>query len=102
MPPINFYQIPQLPQLAGLQQGIQQIQIQPTPILMHGLNDKAFLCIPGIREYHNHPAHTDNPWLNHRTRGEGKLSFILDQLFNHCIPYISGFNMQVTFNLKQF
>jgi hypothetical protein len=98
---VGFFQVVnQTQQIQGLP---QQFQMQvPNQILMQGLNDRPFLCIPGIREYHNHPAHTDNPWLNHRTRGEGKLFFVLSQLYNHCIPHITGFNMQVNFSLKQF
>lgn len=101
---IQFFQVSnqaqqiQVPWLPG---GIQQIQ-QRVPILMLGLNERPFLCIPGVREYHEHPAHTDNPWLNYRTRGEGKLLFLLDQLYNHCIPYITGFNINFLFSLKQF
>lgn len=99
---LGFFQlINQEIQIPGMQVGMQQIQ-QRNPILMVGLNNRPFLCIPGVREYHNHPAHTDNPWLNYRTLGEGKLLFLLDQLYNHCIPYISGFNLSFQFNLKQF
>lgn len=104
---IGFFQVTnqeiQIPgiQLPGMPNGLQQIQ-QRNPILMIGLNDRPFLCIPGVREYHNHPAHTDNPWLNYRTLGEGRLLFLLDQLYNHSIPYFTGFNMSVQFHLKQF
>lgn len=100
---IGFFQIiKQSIQLPGMPVGEPQQIEQRNPILMMGLNERPFLCIPGVREYHNHPAHTDNPWLNYRTRGEGKLLFILDQLYNHCIPYLTGFNLNFTFSLKQF
>lgn len=102
---VGFFQIiNQALQIQGLQGQIQQIpQIQQrNSILMIGHNDLPFLCIPGVREYHNHPAHTDNPWLNYRTKGEGKLLFLLDQLYNHCIPYVTGFNLNFQFSIKQF
>lgn len=99
---LGFFQVNQQ-QPQQIQLGPQGLQIAgPNPILMIGKENKPFLCIPGVREYHDHPAHTDNPWLNYRGKGEGKLTFLLDQLFNHSIPYISGFNMSVQFNLKQF
>lgn len=88
-------------QIPGAQAAKPQFQ-QVNAILMIGLNERPFLCIPGVREYHDHPAHTNNPWLNYRTKGEGKLLFLLDQLYNHCIPYITGFNVNFTFNIKQF
>ncbi len=76
---------------------------QAQPILMSGVNERPFFCIPGVREYHNHPAHTGNPWLLHRTKGEGKLAFLLDQLYIHSIPFIKqyGLNFNVTVN-QQF
>ncbi|MCR5876885.1 hypothetical protein LRS10_23640 [Phenylobacterium sp. J426] len=40
----------------------------------------AFLCLPGVREYHEHPAHTGDSWLLHRGRGEGGLLFLVDKI----------------------
>ena len=100
---IGFFQIiTQMQQIQG-PLGIQQIPIQQRlPILMIGLEDKPFLCIPGVREYHNHPAHTGNAWLLYRTRGEGKLSFLIEQLYSNCIPHITNFNFTFDVHLKQF
>ena len=36
----------------------------------HGPDQIPFLCLPGVREYHDHPAHTGDSWLLHRTKGE--------------------------------
>jgi hypothetical protein len=49
-------------------------------IQAHKPHNIPFLCLPGIREYHNHPFHTNDPWLAHRTSGEGTLGYIVDQL----------------------
>jgi hypothetical protein len=55
-----------------------------------------FLCIPGIREYHNHPAHTGDSWLLHRMKGgEGTMGFILDKLYEYGIVSLSAFKMQI-------
>ncbi|WP_317898931.1 putative metal-binding protein [Aurantibacillus circumpalustris] len=60
-----------------------------------------FLCIPGIHEYHNHPAHSGDSWFLHRTKGEGKLIFILDQLYNHSIKTVKDYQYIVqTTNMK--
>src|SRR3990170_4344879 len=48
-----------------------------------------FICIPGIREYHIHPAHTGDFWLLHRKKGgEGTLGFIIDKLYEYGISAI--------------
>lgn len=47
----------------------------------HEPDDIPFLCLPGIREYHDHPAHTGDSWLLHRRSGEGSLHFILEQIW---------------------
>lgn len=78
-------------------------QYQPFDILQGTAEMEPFICIPGIREYHHHPRHTGDSWLLYRGRGEGKLGFILDQLYSHSIIYISGFSvsMVVGFNVLQ-
>ncbi len=42
-----------------------------------------FLCHPGVREYHGHPAHSGDDWLLHRGRGEGTLTRLVDLLFQY-------------------
>ncbi|MBS4064042.1 MAG: hypothetical protein KGZ74_05755 [Chitinophagaceae bacterium] len=49
-----------------------------------------FVCIPGIREYHEHPAHSNDPWLSHRRKGEGTLGFIIDQLHKYGSEPLNG------------
>jgi hypothetical protein len=49
-----------------------------------------FVCIPGIREYHEHPAHSNDPWLSRRGKGEGTLGFILDQLHKYGTEPLNG------------
>jgi hypothetical protein len=53
-----------------------------------------FICIPGIREYHEHPAHTGDLWLLHRKKGgEGTLGFILDKMYTYGIAGISNYTV---------
>lgn len=49
-------------------------------LITHGPDELPFLCLPGVREYHEHPAHTGDDWLLHRDRGEGTLYFLLEKL----------------------
>lgn len=66
------------------------LQAEPVPDAV------PFLCIPGVREYHNHPAHTGDSWLLHRkVAGEGTLGFIVDKLFNYGISPLNGYNIQI-------
>jgi hypothetical protein len=55
-----------------------------------------FLCIPGIREYHSHPAHTGDSWLLHRKlSGEGSLGFIIEKLFEYGAAPINSYQIQL-------
>jgi Predicted metal binding domain len=64
--------------------------------LLQGIGDIVpFFCIPGIKEYHDHPAHSGDPWFLYRTKGEGSLLFILDQLYNSSIPSAKEYNLNV-------
>lgn len=57
-----------------------------------------FICLPGIREYHIHPAHTGDHWLLHRGKnGTGTLGFIIDKLYDYGISAIQSY--QLTLNL---
>lgn len=70
------------------------------PLMQAHENDQIpFLCIPGVREYHEHPAHTGDSWLAHRGKGEGTLNFILTQLDKYGVsPIISmHHNLQPVF-----
>ncbi|HEY6183485.1 MAG TPA: putative metal-binding protein [Terriglobales bacterium] len=58
-----------------------------------------FLCIPGVREYHENPAHTGDSWLRRRGTGEGTLFFILEQIAKYGTDPISG--LQVEFGITQ-
>jgi len=84
------------------------VQIQQQDLLQGSENEIPFFCIPGIKEYHDHPAHTGDAWLLYRKRGEGRLGFILDQLYSYSTPtvksyginYVIGFNQQIEFPSK--
>jgi hypothetical protein len=40
-----------------------------------------FLCIPGVREYHQHPAHSGDAWELHRAAGAGKMCRIVEIIY---------------------
>lgn len=78
-------------------EGVIQIQ----PMMQPGYTPDAlpFLCLPGIREYHDNPAHTGDSWLQRRGKGEGTLIFILEQIAKYGADQINTF--QVDFGVTQ-
>lgn len=68
----------------------------------HDPEDVPFLCLPGIREYHEHPAHSGDPWLLHRRNGECSLLFVVDQLFKYGVAGITGFQVGIQVNIQGF
>ena len=69
----------------------QQIEIDRY-MQWHTPDEIPFLCHPGIREYHAHPAHTGDDWLLHRGR-EGNLARIVDLLFQFGSSKVVGFQV---------
>jgi hypothetical protein len=61
-------------------------------------NEIPFLCIPGVREYHENPGHTGDSWLLHRKSPEGTLFFIIEQLLKYGVDPIHSYDvgMKVT------
>ncbi len=62
-------------------------------MVWHQPGEVPFLCHPGVREYHAHPAHTGDDWLMHRRSGEGTLSRIVELLFQYGSSKMVGFNI---------
>jgi len=82
----------QVVQAPGMPQGIQVQQV--TPLMQaHGPDEIPFLCIAGVREYHEHPAHTGDSWLSHRGRGEGTLYSILSAIYQYGVQPIADYSV---------
>lgn len=72
------------------------VQPQPQPLMQgHGDDDIPFLCIAGVREYHEHPAHTGDPWESHRTAGAGRLIRLIEVISKYGSEIIDGFDVQL-------
>jgi putative metal binding uncharacterized protein len=84
--------------------GVGTAEIFPEQALLvtHGPDEVPFLCIPGIREYHNHPAHTGDDWLLHRGRGEGTLNFLLEQLYRYGVEPLKGYEYRIQIQVADF
>ena len=82
----------------ALAQGVAQAQlVVPIPLMQaYGDDDIPFLCLAGVREYHEHPAHSGDHWLSHRTSGAGRLVRLLEVISKYGLETIHGFEVQMT------
>lgn len=71
---------------AQIQFGMQQ------PLLQAFDEDEVpFLCIAGVREYHEHPAHRGDIWELHRTGGAGRLVRLLEVISRYGVEPVRGY-----------
>ena len=61
----------------------------------HGPDEIPFLCLAGVREYHEHPAHSGDVWELHRASGAGRLVRLLEIIYRYGIEPIAGFGVQL-------
>ena len=81
----------------ALAQGVAQAQlVAPQPLMQaSGDDDIPFLCMAGVREYHEHPAHSGDHWLSHRTSGAGRLVRLVQVISKYGLETIDGFEVQM-------
>ena len=89
--------MPNDPDLAG------QIQlVQPQDLMVaYDPEDVPFLCMPGVREYHEHPAHSGDPWLLHKDSGEGTLYFLLEKIYKYGVQPIPNYGISIVVGFGQ-
>ena len=61
----------------------------------HSPDDIPFLCIAGVREYHEHPAHSGDAWELHRADGAGRLVRLLEIIHRYGVVPIAGYGVQL-------
>jgi hypothetical protein len=61
----------------------------------HDPEDVPFLCLAGVREYHDHPGHTGDDWFLHRGKGEGTLYFLLNTIYRYGVAPMNGYSMEM-------
>ena len=71
--------------------------VQPQPP-----DEYHFLCVPGVKEYHDHPGHSGDPWETHRTDGEGRMVRLLQVISTYGLDTVSGFNINLVVNSVSF
>lgn len=69
----------------------------------YGQEDEApFLCLPGVRAYHDHPAHTGDSWWLHKMSGEGSLHSILHTLWKYGVSNVIGQSLNIQVRVSGF
>ncbi len=71
-------------------QGPRDLLVEAHPETGH-----AFLCVPGTREYHQHPQHSGDDWLLHRGTGEGRLATLCDLIWRTMAQNVLGLRVVV-------
>lgn len=74
-----------------------KMQLNTTQDLMqaHSPDDLPFLCVPGVKEYHDHPGHSGDPWELHRDAGAGRLVRLLGVISKYGLEPVKGFHVNL-------
>ena len=87
--------------------GGPKVQVNVAQDLMQAYSpeDPPFLCVAGVKEYHDHPGHSGDPWEIYRSAGEGRLVRLLGVISKYGLEPVKGFNVnlvpQVTFSVSE-
>jgi hypothetical protein len=68
----------------------------------HDPDDVPFLCLAGVREYHEHPAHSGDHWEQHRRAGAGRIARLLEIVDTYGLRPITDYNMQLKIDVIGF
>lgn len=88
------------PPMIGLQLppgavGAKMVQQQPLMMSYEGPDELPFLCLAGVREYHDHPAHSGDRWELHRSSGAGRLLRLLEVIDTYGVRPLNGYGVNL-------
>lgn len=76
--------------------GAQARMVAQQPLMQsYGPDDIPFLCIAGVREYHDHAGHSGDAWELHRTAGAGRLVRLLDAITKYGVQPLSDYQVRL-------
>jgi hypothetical protein len=87
--------MPQIPGLPEGAPGAQPMLVTQQPLIQNHDGGWPFLCLPGVREYHEHPGHSGDPWELYRTTGAGSLVRLVDTIHKYAVEPISDWGVQI-------
>ena len=95
--PYSHAKLPtRLPKRLPKPSGADPSEIKAQPLMVaHGPDEIPFLCIAGVREYHDHPAHTGDHWELHRASGAGRLVRLLEVISKYGLETVVGIGFQI-------
>jgi hypothetical protein len=71
--------------------------VEHQPLLQdYGPDEIPFLCLPGVREYHEHPGHSGDAWELHRRNGAGSLVRLVDVVRTYAVDPVAGWQVNLT------
>ncbi len=81
-------------------------QVPPTMVELyqhyqHMPQIPGFLCLPGTRAYHAHPAHSGDPWELHRGSGEGRMFALLEAVWRYGTAPINGISINIGVSVSE-
>ena len=84
-------------ELASPVPGGHMVQVMMSQDLMQANSpeDAPFLCIAGVKEYHDHPGHSGDPWEMHRSSGGGRLIRLLEVISKYGLEPVKGFHVNL-------
>jgi hypothetical protein len=93
--------------LPGMPEGARARATQLQPLMQwHSLEDIPFFCIAGVKEYHEHPAHSGDSWELHRAAGAGRLVRLIEAVHRYGVAPLTGYSVQlipqVGFETREF
>jgi len=77
-------------------QVVPMVSAQPY-MQWYSLEEVPFFCMPGVKEYHQHPAHSGDRWELHRATGAGRLVRLLEVIHRYGIAPIDNLAINLQF-----
>ncbi len=94
--------VPQIPGVMLPAGALARITRQQPLMQSYGPDDIPFLCIAGVREYHDHPGHSGDAWELHRKSGAGRLVRLLEMITKYGVQPISDYQVSLVLQVSGF
>lgn len=80
--------------------------VQQQPLIQDysnvGSDEPPFLCLAGVREYHEHPAHSGDRWELHRAAGAGRIVRLLEVIDTYGLRPVNGYAVNLVPQVSGF